>query len=130
MLFARPGVPPSAGGTRAEAIEVDAAQALQPELFAYPCTLRGRRARLYRVSGTVATLRWLGYVRSGPIVAANGASFVVQCAHAWEQEAAGLWGNPRPSATLTGYDSAAISFIVENGDKSSVGYSTPPTYKA
>lgn len=117
-------------GTRAEAIEVDAAQALQPELFAYPCTLRGRRARLYRVSGTVATLRWLGYVRSGPIVAANGASFVIQCAHAWEQEAAGLWGNPRPSATLTGYDSAAISFIVENGDKSSVGYSTPPTYKA
>lgn len=117
-------------GTRAEAIEVDAAQALQPELFAYPCTLRGRRARLYRVNGTIATLRWLGYVRSGPIVAANGASFVLQCAHAWEQEAASVWGNPRPSATLTGYDSAAIAIVVENDNRSAVAYSTPPTYKA
>ena len=35
-------------GTAAEAIEVDAAQALQPELFAYPCTLRGRGAPLSR----------------------------------------------------------------------------------
>ena len=117
-------------GTAAEAIEVDAAQALQPELFAYPCTLRGRRARLYRVSGTTATLRWIGYVKNGPIVAANGASFAIQCAHAWEQEAASMWGNPRASATLTGYDSAAISFVIENDDKSSVAYSTPATYKA
>lgn len=117
-------------GTAAEAIEVDAAQALQPELFAYPCTLRGRRARLYRVSGTTATLRWIGYVKNGPIVAANGASFVVQCAHVWEQEAASVWGNPRASATLTGYDSAAVMFIVENDNKSAVAYSTPPTYRA
>jgi len=117
-------------GTKAEAIEVDAAQALQPELFAYPCTLRGRRARLYRVNGIAATLRWLGYVRSGPVVAANGASFVLQCAHAWEQEAASVWGNPRPSATLTGYDSAAIAIVVENDNRSAVAYSAPPTYKA
>ena len=117
-------------GTAAEAIEVDAAQALQPELFAYPCTLRGRRARLYRVQGTTATLRWIGYVKNGPVVAANGASFVVQCAHAWEQEAASVWGNPRASATLYGYDSAAISLVVENDNKSAVAYSTPPTYKA
>jgi hypothetical protein len=91
-------------GTAAEAIEVDAAQALQPELFAYPCTLRGRRARLYRVSGTTATLRWVGYVKNGPIVAANGASFVIQCAHAWEQEAASMWGNPRASAQVRQVD--------------------------
>ena len=117
-------------GTAAEAIEVDAAQALQPELLAYPCTLRGRRARLYRVSGTTATLRWIGYVKNGPIVAANGASFVVQCAHVWEQEAASVWGNPRASAALTGYDSAAVMFIVENDNKSAVAYSTPPTYRA
>ncbi|MFO0563849.1 MAG: hypothetical protein U0269_37840 [Polyangiales bacterium] len=117
-------------GTAAEAIEVDAAQALQPELFAYPCTLRGRRARLYRVSGTTATLRWVGYVKNGPIVAANGASFVVQCAHAWEQEAAGVWGSPQPACTLAGYDSAAVVFIVENGDKSKVVYSNPTSYQA
>lgn len=117
-------------GTVAEAIEVDATVALRPELFAYPCTLRGRRARLYRVTGTTASLRWIGYVRNGPVVAQNGASFVVQCVHAWEQEAAAPWGSPQPAATLSGYDSAAVAFIVENGDKSKVSYSAPTTYMA
>jgi len=117
-------------GTVAEAIEVDAAVALRPELFAYPCTLRGRRARLYRVSGTTATLRWVGYVRNGPVVAQNGASYVVQCVHAWDQEASSTWGSPQPAAALSGYDAAAVMFIVENADKSKVAYSNPPTYKA
>lgn len=117
-------------GTVAEAIEVDATVALRPELLAYPCTLRGRRARLYRVSGTTATLRWVGYVRNGPVVAQNGASYVVQCAHAWDQEASSSWGSPQPAATLSGYDAAAIALIVENADKSRVAYSNQPTYKA
>ena len=117
-------------GTVAEAIDVDATVALRPELLAYPCTLRGRRARLYRVSGTTATLRWIGYVRNGPVVAQNGASFVVQCAHAWDQEASASWGSPQPAATLSGYDSAAAAFVVVNADKSKVAYSAPSSYKA
>ncbi len=117
-------------GTVAEAIEVDATIALRPELLAYPCTLRGRRARLYRVNSTTATLRWVGYVRNGPVVAQNGASYVVQCVHAWDQEASSTWGSPQPAATLSGYDAAAVAFIVENADKSKVAYSTQPTYKA
>jgi hypothetical protein len=117
-------------GTLAQAHDVDATQAVQPRVHTHPCTMTGRRVRLYRVRGTVATLRWVGYVKSGPVQNGDGASFTIQCIHAWEQEAAGSFGSPTPAATLTGYDARAVRFFVENADRTKQATSAAPTYKA
>lgn len=117
-------------GTLAQAHEVDATRAIQPRVHTHPCTMTGRRVKLYRVRGTVATLRWVGYVKSGPVQNGDGASFTIQCVHAWEQEAAGTFGSPTPAATLTGYDARAVRFSVENEDRTKRATSEAPTYKA
>lgn len=117
-------------GTLAQPHDVDATRAIQPRVHTHPCTMRGRRVRLYRVRGTVATLRWVGYVKSGPVQNGDGASFTIQCVHAWEQEAAGSFGSPTPAATLTGYDARAIRFSVENDNRSKRATSEAPNYKA
>jgi len=104
-------------GTTQGAIEVNAAKAELPELLSHPCWLRGRRAKLYRVTGTSAALIWVGYVKHGPALSENGASYTVSCISAWEQEAAATFGSPQSSATLTGYDSKAFRFVVFDGGR-------------
>jgi hypothetical protein len=99
-------------------IEVNADRAELPELFSYPCWMRGRRAKLYRVTGTSASLMWVGYVSHGPALAENGASYTVSCVSSWEQESRATWGSPQPAATLSGYDASAIIFTVWNDSRS------------
>lgn len=99
-------------------IEVNADRAELPELFSYPCWMRGRRAKLYRVTGTSASLMWVGYVSHGPALAENGGSYTVSCVSSWEQESRATWGSPQPAATLSGYDASAIIFTVWNDSRS------------
>ncbi len=103
--------------TRARAIAVDATRAELPRVYSYPCWMTGRRVRLYRVDGAVATLRWIGYVAQGPIRSDNGASSIVSCRPAIEQESSGPWGVPQPAATVTGYNARAfrLTLIVDDG---------------
>lgn len=120
-------------GTTQGVISVDAAKAELPELFAYPCWMRGRRAKLYRVTGTSATLIWVGYVKHGPALAENGGSYTVSCISAWEQEAAAVFGSPQASATLYGYDSKALQFDVLDGTRAAAARASAPlwsNYKA
>lgn len=117
-------------GTAAVVHEVDIAAAETPELFAHPCTARGRRVRFYRVRNGFATLRWIGYVQNGPVQAENGLAFVLEAVHAWEQESAASWGNPRPAATLDGYDVSAIVLGVQNADGSRFAGSGFADFKA
>lgn len=120
-------------GTTQGAINVDASKAELPELFAYPCWLRGRRAKLYRVTGTSAALIWVGYVKHGPALAENGGSYTVSCISAWEQEAAAAFGSPQASATLYGYDSKAVRFIVLDATRAAAASASAPlwsNYKA
>lgn len=105
-------------GTAAVVHEVDVAAAETPELFAHPCTARGRRVRFYRVRRGFATLRWVGYVQNGPAQADNACAFVIEAVHSWEQESAATWGSPRPAATLYGYDVSALVIGVQNADGS------------
>lgn len=104
-------------GTVARAVAVDASRAEQPRVYSYPCWMTGRRVRLYRVSGGVATLRWVGYVAQGPQRSDNGASWVVSCISSVEQESRNRWGVPQPAATVSGYNARAIrmSIISEDG---------------
>lgn len=117
-------------GTAAVVHEVDVAAAETPELFAHPCTARGRRVRFYRVRRGVATLRWVGYVQNGPAQAENACAFVLEAVHAWEQESAATWGSPRPAATLYGYDASLITIGVQNDDGSKAAGSGYADFKA
>ena len=99
-------------GTVARAVDVSAARAEYPRVYSHPCTMTGRRVRLYRVAGGVATLRWVGYVAQGPIRSENGASWAVSCISALEQESRNRWGVPQPAATLSGYNARAFRFTI------------------
>lgn len=99
-------------GTIARAVDVSAARAEYPRVYSHPCTMTGRRVRLYRVAGGVATLRWVGYVAQGPIRSENGASWAVSCISALEQESRNRWGVPQPAATLSGYNARAFRFTI------------------
>lgn len=117
-------------GTPSEAIEVSVERAELPELFSHPCWMKGRRAKLYRLQDTTATLRWLGYVSTGPALAANGASFTLSCISAWEQEGRATFAPAQAAATLSGYDAQAILFTVRKDNGENVGSSRLPDSKA
>lgn len=114
-------------GTTAQALEVDADRMIRPRIYSYPYWLKGRRVRLYKVSGTTATLRWVGYVQDDLASSDNGNSFTISCVHAWEMESRGRWGTPQPAAALTGYDSLACVFSIWDDDRSAQGASNTST---
>lgn len=104
-------------GTAARAVAVDATRAEQPRVYSHPCWMTGRRVRLYRVSGGVATLRWVGYVSQGPVRSENGASWALGCISALEQESRARWGTPQPAASVSGYNARAfrLTLVIDDG---------------
>lgn len=115
-------------GTTARALEYDAAtaQAVTPGVYTSKHWLAGTRVRLYTVSGTTATLRWLGYVRQGPVAAENGVAWILSCVHAWEHESQLTVAQAQPAGRLAGFDANAnaIKFTVRRTDDTAGFYTS------
>jgi hypothetical protein len=103
-------------GTRAQAYAVDAARAITHEVRTVQGSPLGARVRFYRVDNGAARLRWVGYVADGPVLAENGATWVVSCAPAAERALAAPIASQEPAATMRGYDAKAFRFAVVIND--------------
>jgi hypothetical protein len=108
-------------GTRAKAITSDAATAVLPEIYLTCPWITRRRAVLYRVRGTTATVRWIGYCDHAPRLNEDGASWTISATWAGQREMDVRLVSEEGGARTFGYDERALLMtITRDGDASLV----------
>ncbi len=106
-------------GTRAKAITASAATAVLPEIYLTCPWITRRRAVLYRVRGTTATVRWIGYCDHAPRLNEDGASWTISATWAGQREMDVRLVSEEGGARTFGYDERALLMtITRDGDGS------------
>lgn len=99
-------------GTRAKAITASAATAVLPEIYLTCPWITRRRAVLYRVRGTTATVRWIGYCDHAPRLNEDGASWTISATWAGQREMDVRLVSEEGGARTFGYDERALRMIL------------------
>lgn len=99
-------------GTRAATITVSAAEAVLPEIYLRCPWLTRRRCVLYRVEGTTATVRWIGYADHAPRLNEDGASWTISATWAGQREMGVRLVSEQGGARTFGYDERAVRMIL------------------
>jgi hypothetical protein len=99
-------------GTRAASISVSAAEAVLPEIYLRCPWLTRRRCVLYRVRGTTASVRWIGYADHAPRLNEDGASWTISATWAGQREMGVRLVSEQGGARTFGYDERAVRMIL------------------
>jgi hypothetical protein len=107
-------------GTKARAIEVSASEAILPEIYLSCPWITRRRCVLYRVRGTTATVRWIGYCDHAPRLNEDGASWTISATWAGQREMSSRLTTETGGARTYGYDERGIALLVMRSDDGTV----------
>lgn len=99
-------------GTRAQDITVSVAEAVLPEIYLSCPWITRRRCVLYRVQGTTATVRWIGYCDHAPRLNEDGASWTISATWAGQREMGVRLVSEEGGARTFGYDERSIRILV------------------